>query len=80
MLKEGVKLPPGHSFRCHFVTARSNGKRFGDFSNIWQGYQIVGSEQVCHAPVSEYGGSKPEVINKNSEKLERMVYLLFYTS
>jgi len=29
---------------------------------------------------SQYGGSKPEVVNKNSEKLEHMVYLLFYTS
>jgi len=39
-----------------------------------------GSEQVYHSPVSQYGGSKPEVVNKNSDKLERMVYLLFYTS
>jgi len=41
------------------------------------GYKIVGLEQVYHSPLAN-GGSKPEVINKNSEKLERMVYLLFY--
>jgi len=41
---------------------------------------MVGPEQVCHSPVSQYGGLKPEVVNKYSEKLERMVYLLFYTS
>jgi len=41
---------------------------------------MVGLEQVYHSPVSQYGGSKREVVNKNSEKLERMVYLLFYTS
>jgi len=28
------------------------------------------SEQVCHSPVSQYGGSKPEVVNKNIEKFE----------
>jgi len=44
------------------------------------GLQDGGSEQVYHSPVSQYGGSKPEVVNKYSEKLERMVYLLFYTS
>jgi len=33
---------------------------------------MVGSEQVFHSPVSQYGGSKPEVVNKNSEQLERM--------
>jgi len=47
---------------------------------MWQGYKIVRSEKVYHSPVSQYGGSKPEVVNKSSEKLERMVYLLFYTS
>jgi len=36
---------------------------------------MVGSEQVYQSPVSQYGGSKPEVVNKNSEKLERMVYI-----
>jgi len=41
---------------------------------------MVGSEQVSHSSVSQYDGSKSEVVNKNSEKLERMVYLLFYTS
>jgi len=41
---------------------------------------MVGSEQVYHSLVSQYDGSKPEVVNKNSEKLERMVYLQFYTS
>jgi len=41
---------------------------------------MVGQEEVYHSPVSQYGGSKPEVINKNSEKPERMVHLLFYTS
>jgi len=41
---------------------------------------MVGSEQVYHSPVSQYGGSKPEVVNKNSEQLKPMVYLLFYTS
>jgi len=41
---------------------------------------MLGSEQVYHSPVSHYGGSKPEVVNKNSEKLERVIYLLFYTS
>jgi len=30
----------------------------------WQGYTMVGSEQVYHPPVSQYGGSKPEVVNK----------------
>jgi len=40
---------------------------------------MVGSEQVYHSTASQYGGSKPEVVNKKSEKLERMVYLLFYT-
>jgi len=34
---------------------------------------MVGLEQVYHSPVSQYGSSKPEVVNKNSEKLERMV-------
>jgi len=38
---------------------------------------MVGSEQVYHPPVSEYGGSKPGVENKKSEKRKRMVYLLF---
>jgi len=34
---------------------------------------MVGSEQVYHSPVSQYGGSNmAEVVNKNSEKLERM--------
>jgi len=41
---------------------------------------MVGSEQVYHLPVSQYGVSKPEVVNKNIEKLERIVYLMFYTS
>jgi len=41
---------------------------------------MVGSEQVYHSPINQYGGSKPEVVSKNSEQLERMVYLLFYTS
>jgi len=43
---------------------------------------MAGSEQDYHSPVSQYGGSKPDVVNKNSEKRERMVglYLLFYTS
>jgi len=41
---------------------------------------MVGSEQVYHPPVSHYGGSKPEVVNKKSGKPEHMVYLLFYTS
>jgi len=41
---------------------------------------MVESEQVYHSPVSKYGDSKPEVVNKNSEKRERMVYLLFSTS
>jgi len=41
---------------------------------------MVGSEQVYHSPVSQYGGSKPDVVNKNIEELEHMVYLLFYTS
>jgi len=36
---------------------------------------MVGSEQVYHSPVSQYDGSKPEVVNKNSEKLERMVFI-----
>jgi len=40
---------------------------------------MVESEQVYHSQVSQYVGSKPEIVNKNSEKLERMVYLLFYT-
>jgi len=40
----------------------------------------IGSEQVHHSPLSQYGDSKPEVLSKNSEKLERMVYLLFDTS
>jgi len=40
---------------------------------------MVGSEQVYHSPVSQYGGSKPEVVNTNSEKFEFMVFLLFYT-
>jgi len=40
---------------------------------------MVGSEQVYHSPVGHYGGSKPEVVNKNSEKLERMVFFLFVT-
>jgi len=57
MLK-GVDLPPGHSFCCHIVTAGSYGKRFGDFSLIWQGYKMV---QVYYLPVIQYGGSKPEV-------------------
>jgi len=69
----------GHSFCCHFVTARSQGKRFGDFKNV-AGLQDGRSEQVYHSPVSHYGDSKPEVVNKNSEKREAMVYLLFYTS
>jgi len=34
---------------------------------------MVGSEQVYHSPISQYGGSKPEVITKNSEQLELMV-------
>jgi len=33
---------------------------------------MVGSEQVYHSPVSQYGGSKPKVVNKNNEKLERL--------
>jgi len=33
---------------------------------------MVGPEQVYHPPVSKYGGSKPEVVNKKSKKLERM--------
>jgi len=41
---------------------------------------MVGLEQVYHLPVSQNGGSKLEVVNKNSEQLERMVYLPFYTS
>jgi len=41
---------------------------------------MIGSEQVYHSPVSQYDGSKPEVVNKNSEKFERMVYLLLDTS
>jgi len=43
---------------------------------------MVWLEQVFayHSPVSQYGGSKPEVANKNSDKLERMVYILFYMS
>jgi len=40
----------------------------------------IESEQVYYSPVSQYGGSKQEVVNKNSEKRERIVYLLFYTS
>jgi len=40
---------------------------------------MVGSEQVYYSPVSQYGDSKPDVVNKASEKLERMVCLLFYT-
>jgi len=43
------------------------------------GYKMVVSEQVYHSPVSQYGGSKSEVVNKKSEQLERMVNLLFYT-
>jgi len=39
---------------------------------------MVGSEPVYHSPVSQYGGSKPEIVNTNSEQLERMVYLLLY--
>jgi len=35
---------------------------------------MVGSEQVYHSPVSQYGGSKSEVVNKYSEQLERMVF------
>jgi len=41
---------------------------------------MVGSEQVYYSPVSQYGVSKTEVVNENSEKIESMVYLLFYTS
>jgi len=41
---------------------------------------MVESEQVYHSPVSQYGGSKSEVVNTNSEQFERMVYVLFYTS
>jgi len=41
---------------------------------------MVGSEQAYHSPGSQYGGSKSEVVNKNSEKRERMVYLRFYTN
>jgi len=40
---------------------------------------MVGSEQMYLSPFSQYGGSKPELVNNNSEELERMVYLLFYT-
>jgi len=40
---------------------------------------MVGSEQVYHSPVSQYGGSKPEVVNKNNKKLERFIfYCVFY--
>jgi len=38
---------------------------------------MAGSEQVYRSPVSQYGGSKPEVVNKISGKLESMVNLLF---
>jgi len=31
---------------------------------------MVWSVQVCYSPVSQYGGSKPEVVNKKSEKSE----------
>jgi hypothetical protein len=31
---QGVKLPPGRSFRCCVVTVMSFGKRFGDFVGI----------------------------------------------
>jgi len=41
---------------------------FRKFSQIWQGYKMVGSEQVYHSPASQY------------EKLEFMAYWLFYTS
>jgi len=41
---------------------------------------MVESEKVYFSPVNQYGGSKPEVVNKNSEKIERVVYLMFYTS
>jgi len=44
------------------------------------GLQDIRSEQVYYSPVSQYGGSKPDVVNKNSEKLERILYLLFYTA
>jgi len=27
-------------------------------------------KQAYHSPVSQYGGSKPEVVNKNSENLD----------
>jgi len=37
---------------------------------------LQGSEQVYHPPVSQYGGSKLEVVNKKNEKLELMVYTL----
>jgi len=41
---------------------------------------MVELEQVYHSPINQNGGSKVEVVNKNSEKLERMTYLLFYPS
>jgi len=31
---------------------------------------MVALEQVYHSPVSQHGGSKPENVNKNSEKLD----------
>jgi len=30
---------------------------------------MVGLQQAYHSPFSQYGGSKPEVVNKNSENL-----------
>jgi len=41
---------------------------------------MVGSELVYYSLVSQYGGSKPEVVNTISYKLERIEYLLFYSS
>jgi len=54
--------------------------KYGRATKPGQGYKMVRPRQVYHSPVGQYGGSKPEVVNKNSEKLERIVYLLFYTS
>jgi hypothetical protein len=34
VVQEGVKLPPGRSFRCCVVTVRNFGKRFNDFVGI----------------------------------------------
>ena len=37
----GVKVPPGHSFRCHFVTVGVNGNALLTFSE-----KMVKSEQI----------------------------------